>query len=134
MSSVSSFLSVTSVVQALGKIPSHVWITLRTVLLLFLSNCFMTVAWYGHLRFKGAALLTAILGSWLLALPEYALQVPANRFGHGTLSAYQLKILQEAITLVVFMGFAWFALGETPQLKYLISFSLIVAAVVVAFR
>lgn len=106
----------------------------RTVGLLFLSNCFMTVAWYGHLRFKNAALLTAILGSWLLALPEYALQVPANRIGYGSMSAYQLKILQESITLIVFMIFAWLALGETPQLKHLISFALIISAVAVAFR
>ncbi len=106
----------------------------RTICLLFLSNCFMTVAWYGHLRLKGVSLLLAILGSWLLALPEYALQVPANRFGYGTLSAYQLKVLQECITLVVFMGFAWVGLGEAPQLKHLLSFCLILSAVVVAFR
>jgi uncharacterized protein (DUF486 family) len=67
----------------------------RTVCLLFLSNCFMTIAWYGHLRLKSVSLLLAIIGSWLLALPEYALQVPANRYGYGALSAYQLKILQD---------------------------------------
>jgi uncharacterized protein (DUF486 family) len=106
----------------------------KTVCLLFLSNCFMTVAWYGHLRLRGIHVAMAILGSWLLALPEYALQVPANRAGYGALSAYQLKILQECITLVVFMGFAWLALGEAPQIKHLVSFALILAAVVVAFR
>ncbi len=94
----------------------------------------MTAAWYGHLRFKAAHLAIAILGSWLIALPEYALQVPANRWGHGALSAYQLKILQECITLVVFMGFAALFLGEGLQPKYLVSFGLILAAVVVAFR
>lgn len=94
----------------------------------------MTAAWYGHLRLKGISLVLAILGSWLLALPEYALQVPANRIGYGALSAYQLKILQECITLIVFMGFAWAVLGEAPQLKHLVSFCLILAAVVVAFR
>ncbi|MCM2322734.1 MAG: DMT family protein [Oligoflexia bacterium] len=94
----------------------------------------MTVAWYGHLRFKTAPLLLAILASWLLALPEYALQVPANRLGYGELSAYQLKILQECITLVVFIGFAWVGLNETPKLNHLISFGLIIAAVAVAFR
>ncbi|MCM2277660.1 MAG: DMT family protein [Oligoflexia bacterium] len=109
-------------------------ILFRTVGLLFLSNCFMTLAWYGHLRFKSAPLLLAILGSWLLALPEYGLQVPANRYGHGELSAYQLKILQECITLVVFMGFAWFGLNEPPRMNHLIAFGLIIAAVVVAFR
>lgn len=107
---------------------------IRTLGLLILSNCFMTVAWYGHLRFRGVHLLYAILASWLLALPEYALQVPANRLGYGALSAYQLKILQECVTLTVFMGFAWLALGEAPQPKHLVSFGLIVAAVIVAFR
>jgi len=79
-------------------------------------------------------LWSAILVSWLIALPEYALQVPANRWGHGTLSAYQLKILQEAITLAVFVCFAWLGLGERFEIKYLVSFSLILAAVWVAFR
>ena len=106
---------------------------LRTAGLLFLSNCFMTTAWYGHLKFRSAPLLIAILASWTLALPEYALQVPANRLGYGTLTAYQLKILQEGITLIVFILFAWLALGETPKPRYLISFALIFAAVAVAF-
>lgn len=110
------------------------WTFLRTALLLFLSNCFMTTAWYGHLRVRSAPLWLAIVGSWMLALPEYALQVPANRLGYGGLDAYQLKILQECITLVVFVGFAWLALGETPKTKHLVAFGLIVAAVVVAFR
>jgi uncharacterized protein len=105
----------------------------RTAALLFLSNCFMTAAWYGHLKFKTAPLLMAIFASWLIALPEYALQVPANRWGYGGMSAYQLKILQECITLVVFMLFAWLFLGEALQWKYAVSFALILAAVVVAF-
>ncbi|MEC9373016.1 MAG: DMT family protein, partial [Planctomycetota bacterium] len=98
-----------------------------TVLLLVCSNLFMTAAWYGHLKFgaggeAGAANLTVvkllpiIFISWLIALPEYALQVPANRLGHvnfgGPLSAPQLKILQEAITLLVFTGFATLYLRE----------------------
>jgi uncharacterized protein (DUF486 family) len=106
---------------------------LRTVALLVCSNLFMTAAWYGHLRFKAAPLLVAILASWLIALPEYALQVPANRLGYGALTAYQLKILQECITFVVFIGFAWLALGEAPRPRYLVSFALILAAVAVAF-
>ncbi len=105
----------------------------RTIGLLILSNVFMTIAWYGHLRFKKTTLVFAILGSWLVALPEYALQVPANRLGYGSLTAYQLKILQECITLSVFMMFAWVALGEVPQWKHLLSFALIFAAVLVAF-
>ncbi len=106
----------------------------KTLFLLVCSNCFMTVAWYGHLKFKGSSLVWAILASWLLALPEYALQVPANRVGYGDLSAYQLKIMQESITLVVFMVFAWLGLGEQPTWRYLISMSLIFLAVVVAFK
>lgn len=109
------------------------WTTARTIALLLASNIFMTLAWYGHLRFKGAALWMAILASWALALPEYALQVPANRLGYGELSAYQLKILQECITLVVFMVFAWLALGELPTTRHFVSFALIVGAVIVAF-
>jgi hypothetical protein len=103
--------------------------------LLFLANIFMTVAWYGHLRFKSAPVQLAIFASWGIALFEYLLQVPANRIGYrAAMSAYQLKILQEAITLSVFILFAWLWLGEGPQPKYLVSFGLIGAAVVVAFR
>jgi uncharacterized protein (DUF486 family) len=102
--------------------------------LLLASNTFMTVAWYGHLRFKKAPLLVAVLASWGIALLEYLLQVPANRIGYRALSAYQLKIMQEAITLVVFMVFAALALGEGMQVRYLVSFALIFAAVLVAFR
>src|SRR6478735_6792769 len=102
---------------------------LRTAGLLFLSNCFMTAAWYGHLRFRHASLLGAIVVSWLLALPEYALQVPANRLGYLNLSAYQLKILQECITLIVFMVFARLYLGETLKPRYAVSFILVLSAV-----
>jgi uncharacterized protein (DUF486 family) len=104
-----------------------------TVALLFLSNCFMTFAWYGHLKYKSAPLWIAILASWGLAFFEYTLMVPANRIGYESLSAYQLKILQEAITLIVFVGFAGFYLGEDFNLRYEISFGLILAAVAVAF-
>jgi len=107
---------------------------LKAAGLLVFSNLFMTAAWYGHLRFARAPLVVAVLVSWGIALFEYCLQVPANRIGYRTLSAYQLKIMQEAITLVVFMVFALFVLGEAPQLKYMVSFGLIFAAVLVAFR
>lgn len=106
---------------------------LRTVLLLVVSNCFMTAAWYGHLRFKSAPLWLAIIASWLVALPEYMFQVPANRHGYGELTAYQLKILQEVITLSIFVLFAWLFLGEAMTMRYLVSFVLILGAVVVAF-
>src|SRR6185369_11527777 len=106
----------------------------KAACLLLLSNTFMTLAWYGHLRFKKAPLIVAILASWGIAFFEYCLQVPANRIGYRVLSAYQLKVLQEGITLLVFIVFAAVWLGEGLQPKYLASFGLIMAAVVVAFR
>ena len=101
----------------------------RTVLLLVASNLFMTVAWYGHLRFKDVALWKVILVSWGIAFFEYCLQVPANRWGHGTFTAVQLKILQEVITLVVFSGFALLYFGTRPQWNHLAAFGCLVAAV-----
>jgi uncharacterized protein (DUF486 family) len=102
---------------------------LRTVLLLVASNTFMTIAWYGHLKFRDKPLLLAIAASWLIALPEYALQVPANRWGYGSLTATQLKIIQEAISLSVFVVFAWLYLGEPPNWRTAVAGVLIVAAV-----
>ena len=107
---------------------------LSAALLLLLSNTFMTIAWYGHLRFRALPMWQAILASWGIALFEYILQVPANRIGFRSLSAYQLKVMQEAITLSVFIAFAYFALGESMQPKYAVSFVLVVLAVVIAFR
>jgi uncharacterized protein len=106
---------------------------MRTVALLLASNIFMTAAWYGHLRWKGVALWKVVLLSWGLAFFEYCLQVPANRWGHGLYTAYQLKIMQEVITLVVFIGFAAVWLGETPRWNTLVAFALILAAVGFAF-
>ena len=97
-----------------------------------LSNVFMTVAWYGHLRFKHLPLFIVILASWGIAFVEYCLQVPANRYGHAYFTAAQLKILQEAITIVVFMAFAWLYLGESPRWNELAAFALVMAAVLVA--
>ena len=108
----------------------QVWATAG---LLILSNIFMTVAWYGHLKYKDAPLWMVIVVSWGLAFFEYTLQVPANRIGSGVLSTYQLKILQEAITLAVFIAFAWLYFGEQLNLRYGISLGLIFAAVAVAF-
>jgi uncharacterized protein len=107
--------------------------TLSTVGLLFCSNLFMTMAWYGHLRFRQIPLWQAILFSWGLAFFEYCLQVPANRMGSGDMSAYQLKILQEVITFTVFIGFAAVALNEQLTWRYAVSMLLILAAVGVAF-
>ena len=107
----------------------------KTAGLLACSNLFMTFAWYAHLKnLKDKPWLIAALASWGIALFEYLLQVPANRIGYRALTAYQLKVMQEAITLVVFMIFAALWLGEGVQPRYLVSFGLILAAVVVAFR
>ena len=106
---------------------------MRTILLLVASNVFMTVAWYGHLKFKQAPLLAVIVVSWLIALPEYALQVPTNRWGHGVFTAFQLKILQEVITLVVFTVFAVLWLREPVKWNYLVAFLLLIGAVAFAF-
>ena len=105
---------------------------MRTVFLLILSNTFMTVAWYGHLKFKHAALLTTVLVSWLIALPEYALQVPANRFGHGQFTAPQLKVIQEAISIGVFVLFSVLYLREVPTWRVGAAFALILGAVALA--
>jgi uncharacterized protein (DUF486 family) len=81
-------------------------VAMLTVILLFCSNTFMTIAWYGHLRFRDKPLLLVIVVSWLIAFAEYCFQVPANRIGYSEFSAYQLKIIQEIITLIVFAVFA----------------------------
>ena len=104
-----------------------------TIIFLIISNTFMTIAWYGHLKHRGAPLWLAILASWGIAFFEYCFQVPANRFGYGTFSAYQLKIIQEVITLCVFVVFAWLFLGEKLRLNYALSFLFILIAVVCAF-
>jgi uncharacterized protein (DUF486 family) len=112
----------------------------KTILLLTASNLFMTLAWYGQLKlkiFEGKALWLVILMAWGIAFFEYCLMVPANRIGYAQgLSGYQLKIAQEAITLVVFVVFAWFVLGERLTWNYAVSFALILAAVyfAVAFK
>ncbi len=87
-------------------------VPLATIGLLIASNVFMTFAWYGHLKFKAAPLIAVIAVSWLIALPEYVLQVPANRIGHGRFSAAELKTVQEVITLTIFMIFSVTYLGE----------------------
>jgi len=106
---------------------------MTTILLLIASNLFMTIAWYGHLRFKSTALWKVVIVSWLIAFFEYCLQVPANRWGHGRFSATQLKIMQEIITLLVFTAFCYFYLHETPRWNHYVAFLLIVAAVGFAF-
>jgi uncharacterized protein (DUF486 family) len=107
--------------------------TMLTIVLLFFSNMFMTFAWYGHLKHRSAPLIEAIVISWLIAFGEYCLQVPANRIGYGEFTAFQLKIIQECITLIVFVIFAYFYLGEAVRWNYALSFVCIIAAVVFAF-
>ena len=117
--------------QALQSLP----IPLQTVLLLTLSNVFMTVAWYGHLKnLATAPWYVAALISWGIALFEYLLQVPANRIGHQLLSVGQLKIMQEVITLAVFVPFALIYLKEPLKLDYLWAALCMVGAVYFIFR
>jgi uncharacterized protein (DUF486 family) len=103
------------------------------ILLLIASNIFMTVAWYGHLRYRSAPLLVVILASWGIAFFEYVLQVPANRWGYSHYSATELKILQEVITLSVFSGFAILYLGEKIHWNHGVAFLCILAAVCFTF-
>lgn len=93
----------------------------------------MTLAWYGHLRFKEVELWKVILVSWGIALFEYILQVPANRWGHGQFTAFQLKMIQEVVTLVVFVGFSMTYLKEPPAWNHFVAFGCIVAAVYFGF-
>jgi len=107
---------------------------LLPVLLLTISNVFMTFAWYGHLKYKGSALWIVILVSWGIALFEYCFQVPANRIGHEYFTAAQLKTMQEVITLTVFSVFSVFYLKEDFQWNYLVGFLLIILAVFIIFK
>jgi len=108
---------------------------MKTIGLLFCSNTFMTFAWYWHLKATDVSLWKVILISWGLALFEYCLAVPANRIGFEKgWNGFQLKIVQEVITLVVFSVFAVFYLKEPLQWKYAISFLCILGAVYFAFK
>lgn len=108
---------------------------MRTILLLVVSNVFMTYAWYGHLADKELPIWKAILISWGIAFFEYCLLVPANRMGYANgLSGFQLKMAQEVITLVVFSGFAVWVLKEPFHLRYFVSFALLLTSVYVMFK
>ncbi len=104
------------------------------ILMLTISNVFMTFAWYGHLKFKTSALWLVILVSWGIAFFEYCFQVPANRIGHEVYNAVQLKTIQEVITLIVFSGFSIWYLKEEFRWNYLIGFVFIVLAVLFIFK
>jgi uncharacterized protein len=103
-----------------------------TAILLTISNVFMTFAWYGHLKHKTTALWVVVLVSWGIAFFEYCFQVPANRMGSNAgMSGAQLKILQEAITIVVFIVFVPTYLKQQVELKHIAAFALVMAAVIV---
>jgi len=104
------------------------------IVMLLISNIFMTFAWYGHLKFRSSVLWLVILTSWGIAFFEYCFQVPANRIGYEVYSAYQLKTIQEIITLVVFSGFAVLYLKEQFRWNYLVGFVLIVLAAFFIFK
>lgn len=106
---------------------------LQFLVLLTISNTFMTIAWYGHLKYKSMALWAAILVSWLIALAEYVFQVPANRAGSKVFTLTQLKISQECITLLVFVVYAYVAFKEVPRWNTLASMACVVGAVYFAF-
>jgi uncharacterized protein (DUF486 family) len=105
-----------------------------TILLLLISNTFMTYAWYGHLKNPGLKIWQAVLLSWGVAFFEYCFMVPANRIGYKQFSAYQLKIIQEVVSLSVFVVFAYFFLGERLKWNYAASFMCIFLAVLLMFR
>lgn len=102
--------------------------------LLFVSNIFMTFAWYGHLGDMSRPMWLAVLMAWGLAFFEYCLAVPANRIGYGIYSAAELKTLQEVITLIIFAAFAVFWLGEKLTVNHLVGFSMIAAGAFFIFK
>lgn len=107
---------------------------LLPIALLFVSNAFMTLAWYGHLKFGERPLYLVVLVSWLIALAEYCFAVPANRIGHALYSAAELKTMQEVITLVVFAVFSVVYLGEKLTLNHLVGFGFICLGAFFVFK
>ena len=107
---------------------------INPIILLIISNVFMTFAWYGHLRHKNSALWIVILVSWLIAFLEYCFQVPANRMGHEVYNVVQLKTIQEVITLIIFSLFSVLYLKEQFKWNYLIGFIFIILAVFFIFK
>jgi uncharacterized protein (DUF486 family) len=107
---------------------------METVILLVISNIFMTIAWYGHLKYKKKPLALVIFASWAIALFEYVFQVPANRIGAKLYTVTQLKIIQECVTLAVFTVIAYLMFGQTLKWNNVVSHAFIVGAVYFAFR
>jgi uncharacterized protein len=107
---------------------------MKTILLLTISNVFMTFAWYGHLKYKSSPLWIVILASWGIAFFEYVFQVPANRMGHGQFNAAQLKTIQEIITLITFSVFSVLYLREEFKWNFAVGFIFIILAAFFIFR
>jgi uncharacterized protein (DUF486 family) len=107
---------------------------MTTIILLTISNIFMTFAWYGHLKYRHTPLFKVIVISWLIAFLEYCFQVPANRIGSYEFSVAQLKTIQEVITLTVFSVFSVLYLGQPIRWNYVVGFALMVLAVAVIFK
>ncbi len=107
---------------------------LTPIILLLISNIFMTFAWYGHLKFRSMPILLVIIASWGIAFFEYCFQVPANRIGYSVYNAAQLKTIQEVITLLVFSVFSILYLKEQFRWNYLIGFIFIILAVFFIFK
>jgi uncharacterized protein len=107
---------------------------MTTIVLLTISNIFMTFAWYGHLKFRDAPLFKVIAISWMIAFFEYCFQVPANRIGSYEFTAPQLKTIQEVITLSVFSVFSVLYLKEPIKWNYAVGFGMIILAVFVIFK
>jgi uncharacterized protein len=118
-----------------GRLRKKIKDYMVTVILLTISNAFMTFAWYGHLKYEKTALWKVILVSWGIAFFEYCFQVPANRIGNERgMSGYQLKVVQEAVTLVVFCTFAVFYLKERLRWNHLVGFGLVMLGVFFVFH
>jgi uncharacterized protein (DUF486 family) len=107
---------------------------MRTIVLLTVSNIFMTFAWYGHLKYRDALLYKVIVVSWLIAFFEYCFQVPANRIGSYEFSVAQLKVIQEVITLVVFSVFSVMYLKQPIRWNHVAGFAMIAGAVGLVFK
>jgi uncharacterized protein (DUF486 family) len=103
-------------------------------MLLIGSNVFMTIAWYGHLRFKETSLVTVVVASWLIAFVEYCMAVPANRWGSLVYTTAQLKTIQEIVTLLIFAGFSVVYLKEPMTWNYLVGFAFIAVGAFFVFR
>ncbi|HMK42207.1 MAG TPA: DMT family protein [Methyloceanibacter sp.] len=110
------------------------WPYLAPLVLLACSNVFMTVAWYGHLKFKAVPLVVVILASWGIAFVEYCFAVPANRLGSAVYSPAELKTIQEVITLIVFAFFTWIYFDEPLSLTQGAGFALIALGAMLVFR